>query len=76
MVVIGWLTGWLYTKRDVDKMEKRYESSIARLKKAHDEEVSELRNALTLERQRSDVGISAGVILRDIAAELRRGITP
>lgn len=76
LTVIGWLSGFLHTKRDVDKIEERYETQIAELKTKHDAEVAELKQALALERQRSDIGVTAGTILRDIAVEMRKELKP
>jgi hypothetical protein len=72
IVFIALWTGFLYTKQYVDELKENHEKEIAKLEKENDEEVTELKQALALERQRSDVGIVAGSILKDIVSELRR----
>jgi hypothetical protein len=79
IVALALYFGLLYTKGYVDEQKERFAGIVAdyeeRLRKSeeeHAEEVIELKHALALERQRSDVGITAGRILSDLSAELRR----
>ncbi len=74
IVFIAMWTGLLYTKVYVDELKRSHEERLEEIKDKHEEEVNELKQALALERQRSDIGITAGTILRDIAAEVRKGI--
>ena len=76
IVVVGWLTGWLYAKPYVDELKEKHAQEIATLNHLHEQEINEYRTALALERQRSEVGITAGAILRDIAGELRKELKP
>lgn len=70
--VFGFMSGFLYTRFSVNEIKANYERKIAEMKEDHEDEVRELRHALELERQRSDIGITAGKVLRDIAVELRK----
>jgi hypothetical protein len=53
-----WLAGLIHTKSSME--EKK-------------EEIRELKQALALERQRSDAGVVTGQIVRDVFAGLRQG---
>lgn len=76
IVVIGWQSGFLYSKFYIQELKERHASEVTLLKETHEREINEYRTALALERQRSEVGITAGVILRDIAGEIRKELKP
>lgn len=72
IVVIGFLSGWLYTKKQVDNIEETWRKK----EEAWERERAEYRQALALERQRNEIGITTAHILRDLAREIHREITP
>lgn len=72
LVVAALFSGLLFTKGYVDELKERFAKDIAKLEDAHKKEVDEYKHALALERQRSDIGVNAGVVLRDIASEIRK----
>lgn len=76
LVVIALLTGWLYTKGYVNELKANHRKEIKQLKDDHEEEITEWKHALTLERQRADVGVVSGKILNDLASVLRKELKP
>jgi hypothetical protein len=63
LLVIGLLTGFIYTKNYVDDMHKQ-----------HKKEIEEYKQALAFERQRNEVGELSGRILHELVSELRKEI--
>lgn len=64
-VLFAWITGRIFTKSYVDELKER-----------HKEEVSELKQALALERQRNEIAEHSGAILTELARVLRRELNP